>query len=117
MGRPVNKKHFGEVDTDSGNINVNCKVGSNSASVQGMIKSQRSSNKFLVDDAKEEYFLEWKKVKSLFVADTRSFTSWILSFLKFSKFFIEDFSKSFSILKGPLFLKKGFNIKELLSKI
>ena len=54
MGRPVNKKHFGEVDTDSGNINVNCKVGSNSASVQGMIKSQRSSNKFLVDDAKDD---------------------------------------------------------------
>lgn len=54
MGRPVNKKHFGEVDTDSGNINVNCKVGSNAASVQGMIKSQRSSNKFNVDDKKDD---------------------------------------------------------------
>ena len=54
MGRPVNKKHFGEVDTDSGNINVNCKVGSNAASVQGMIKSQRSSNQCTRYDKKDD---------------------------------------------------------------
>jgi len=54
MGRPVNKSKFGEVDSDSGNITVNCKVSSNAASVQGMIKSQRSSTKFNVDDAKDD---------------------------------------------------------------
>jgi len=32
-------------------------------------------------------------------------------------FKILDSFKSLSILKGPLFLKKGFNIKEYLSKL
>jgi len=54
MGRPVNKSKLGEEDSDSGNITVNCKVSSNAASVQGMIKSQRSSTKFNVDDAKDD---------------------------------------------------------------
>lgn len=54
MGRPLNKNFFGEVDTDSGNITVNCKVGGNAASVQGMIKSQRSRTKFNVDDKKDD---------------------------------------------------------------
>ena len=51
MGRPVNKKYFGAL-ADGTNLTVNCKVGSNSATEQGMIVSQRSVNKFKVDDSK-----------------------------------------------------------------
>ena len=51
MGRPINKRNFGLL-ADGTNLTVNCKVGSNSASEQGMIISQRSVNKFKVDDAK-----------------------------------------------------------------
>lgn len=51
MGRPVNKRNFGLL-ADGTNLTVNCKVGANSASAQGMIISQRSVNKFKVDDSK-----------------------------------------------------------------
>ena len=51
MGRPVNKRRFGLLD-DGTNVTINCKVGSNAASAQGMILTQRSVNKFKVDDAK-----------------------------------------------------------------
>ena len=51
MGRPVNKNNFGVVGPDNGNITVNCKIGSNSASKVGIILSQRSGNKFNIDDA------------------------------------------------------------------
>ena len=51
MGRPVNKRRFGLLD-DGTNITINCKVGANAASVQGMILKQRSVNKFKVDDNK-----------------------------------------------------------------
>lgn len=53
MGRPVNKRKFGAL-ADGTNITINCKVGSNSASNVGMIKSQRSATKFNVDDAKDD---------------------------------------------------------------
>lgn len=64
MGRPVNKKFFGWLaDADDSryapasvetffNITTNVKVGSNSASDEGYILKQRSSNKFLVNDTK-----------------------------------------------------------------
>ena len=51
MGRPVNKRYFGLLD-DGTNITINCKVGGNAASDQGMIIKQRSVNKFKVDDSK-----------------------------------------------------------------
>jgi len=51
MGRPVNKRKFGLL-ADGTNITINVKVGSNSATDQGMIISQRSANKFKVDDSK-----------------------------------------------------------------
>ena len=51
MGRPVNKRYFGLLD-DGTNITINCKVGGNAASAQGMILKQRSVNKFKVDDNK-----------------------------------------------------------------
>jgi hypothetical protein len=51
MGRPVNKRNFGAL-ADGTNITINCKVGSNSAVADGMIISQRSENKFKVDDSK-----------------------------------------------------------------
>ena len=51
MGRPVNKRYFGLLD-DGTNITINCKVGANAASDQGMIIKQRSVNKFKVDDSK-----------------------------------------------------------------
>ena len=53
MGRPVNKRKFGAL-ADGTNITINCKVAGNAASVVGMIKSQRSATKFLVDDAKDD---------------------------------------------------------------
>ena len=53
MGRPVNKRNFGAL-ADGTNLTVNCKVAGNSASAVGMIKRQRSNNKFLVDDAKDD---------------------------------------------------------------
>jgi hypothetical protein len=56
MGRPVNKKYFGITSTGASagnNITVNCKVGSNAAVEQGIILSQRASNKFKVNDAKD----------------------------------------------------------------
>ena len=54
MGRPVNKRNFGVVGADTGNITVNCKVGSAAASVKGMIISQRSRTKFNVNDHPEQ---------------------------------------------------------------
>jgi len=50
MGRPVNKRNFGAL-ADGTNLTINCKVAGNGASAVGMIKRQRSNNKFLVDDA------------------------------------------------------------------
>ena len=51
MGRPINKRFFG-VLADGTNITINCKVGGNAASDQGMIIKQRTVNKFRVDDSK-----------------------------------------------------------------
>ena len=51
MGRPINKRFFGTL-ADGTNITINCKVGGNAASAQGMIINQRSVNKFRVDDSK-----------------------------------------------------------------
>jgi hypothetical protein len=51
MGRPINKRFFGVLD-DGTNITINCKVGGNAASDQGMIIKQRTVNKFRVDDSK-----------------------------------------------------------------
>lgn len=51
MGRPLNKRNFGAL-ADGTNITINCKVGANSAVEDGMIISQRSENKFKVDDSK-----------------------------------------------------------------
>ena len=52
MGRPLNKKFFGLL-TDGTNITVNCQVGSNAESTVGYILRQRSSKRFLVNDAKD----------------------------------------------------------------
>jgi hypothetical protein len=52
MGRPLNKKFFGLL-TDGTNITVNCQVGSNAESAVGYILRQRSSKRFLVNDAKD----------------------------------------------------------------
>lgn len=51
MGRPVNKRYFGAL-ADGTNFTVNVQVGSNTESEEGYIISQRSENKFLVNDAK-----------------------------------------------------------------
>jgi len=51
MGRPVNKRYFGLL-ADGTNITINCQVDSNSESESGYIISQRSVNKFLVNDLK-----------------------------------------------------------------
>ena len=51
MGRPVNKRNFGAIDGADANFNVNVKVGANTISNAGIILSQRSVNKFKVDDA------------------------------------------------------------------
>jgi hypothetical protein len=51
MGRPVNKRYFGLL-ADGTNITINCQVDSNSESESGYIISQRSVNKFLVNDTK-----------------------------------------------------------------
>ena len=53
MGRPVNKRNFGAIDGADANFNVNVKVGVNSISNAGIILSQRSVNKFKVDDAND----------------------------------------------------------------
>jgi len=53
MGRPVNKRNFGNIDGSDANFNVNVKVGSNAMSNAGIILSQRSVNKFKVDDAND----------------------------------------------------------------
>ena len=53
MGRPVNKRNFGAIDGADANFNVNVKVGANSISNAGIILSQRSVNKFKVDDAND----------------------------------------------------------------
>jgi hypothetical protein len=52
MGRPLNKKFFGLLD-DGTNITVNCQIGSNAESAVGYILRQRSSKRFLVNDAKD----------------------------------------------------------------
>ena len=52
MGRPLNKKFFGLL-TDGTNITVNCQVGSNAESAVGYILRQRSTKRFLVNDAKD----------------------------------------------------------------
>ena len=55
MGRPINKRYFGStsgsVGTEGNNITINCQVGSNAESAQGIILSQRSVRTFKVDDA------------------------------------------------------------------
>ena len=53
MGRPVNKKHFGIVSGSDNNFVVTVKVGTNAVSAVGIIKRQRGSNKFMVDDAND----------------------------------------------------------------
>jgi hypothetical protein len=52
MGRPLNKRFFGLL-ADGTNITVNCQVGSNAESAVGYILRQRSSKRFLVNDAKD----------------------------------------------------------------
>ena len=62
MGRPLNKRYFGTLAaTDGGtmpqgdsfyNLTINVQVGSNSETQTGYILSQRSTNKFLVNDLK-----------------------------------------------------------------
>ena len=52
MGRPVNKRYFGLL-ADGTNITVNVQVGSNAESEEGYILSQRSVNKFLINDKKD----------------------------------------------------------------
>ena len=54
MGRPVNKKHFGIVSGSDNNFVVTVKVGTNAVSAVGIIKRQRGSNKFMVDDANDD---------------------------------------------------------------
>jgi len=55
MGRPINKRYFGltagSVGTEGNNITINCQVGSNAESAQGIILSQRSVRTFKVNDA------------------------------------------------------------------
>ena len=51
MGRPVNKRYFGAL-ADGTNFTVNCQVGANAETDEGVILSQRSVNKFNVDDDK-----------------------------------------------------------------
>jgi|TARA_B110000240_G_C13364827_1_gene395610 hypothetical protein len=51
MGRPINKRYFGAL-ADGTNITINCQVAGNSESAVGIILSQRSVNKFNVDDSK-----------------------------------------------------------------
>jgi hypothetical protein len=55
MGRPLNKRYFGNVVDGSadGNLTVSVKVGSNAASTVGIILSQRSETKFKVDDSND----------------------------------------------------------------
>lgn len=56
MGRPLNPRYFGATADSSGDINSEenlsaiVKVGSNSISYEGIIISQRSNNKFRVND-------------------------------------------------------------------
>ena len=54
MGRPVNKRNFGRIDGSDNNFVVTVKVGSNAVSAVGIIKRQRGSNKFMVDDANND---------------------------------------------------------------
>jgi hypothetical protein len=55
MGRPINKRYFGLTSGSSGtegnNITINCQVGSNAESAQGIILAQRSVRTFKVNDA------------------------------------------------------------------
>ena len=56
MGRPVNKRYFGTVVDEIGseaseNFTVSVRVSGQSESSSGIILSQRSTNKFKVDDA------------------------------------------------------------------
>ena len=51
MGRPINKRYFGAL-ADGTNFTVNCQVGANAETDEGVILSQRSVNKFNVDDDK-----------------------------------------------------------------
>ena len=64
MGRPLNKKWFGWLDdaddstlapkNDSFyNITINVQVAANAESTEGLILSQKSTNKFRVNDAKD----------------------------------------------------------------
>jgi hypothetical protein len=64
MGRPLNKRWFGALDNADDtilapkndtfyNITINVQVAANAESVQGLILSQKSSNKFRVNDAKD----------------------------------------------------------------
>jgi len=55
MGRPINKRYFGltsgSAGTEGNNITINCQVGSNAESAQGIILAQRSVRTFKVNDA------------------------------------------------------------------
>jgi hypothetical protein len=51
MGRPINKRFFGAL-ADGTNFTVNCQIGANAETDQGVILSQRSVNKFNCDDDK-----------------------------------------------------------------
>ena len=51
MGRPINKRYFGAL-ADGTNFTINCQVGANAETDEGVILSQRSVNKFNVDDDK-----------------------------------------------------------------
>ena len=53
MGRPINKRYFGAVVNASpdGNFTVSVRVTGQSESSSGIMLSQRSTNKFKVDDA------------------------------------------------------------------
>jgi len=64
MGRPINKRYFGPLDTANDplnapkndtkfNIAVNVKVGTNTVSESGYILAQRSTRRFLVNDTKD----------------------------------------------------------------
>lgn len=64
MGRPLNKRYFGWLDDPDDstlkplndtfyNLTINVQVGSNPESETGLILSQKSTNKFRVNDAKD----------------------------------------------------------------
>ena len=69
-----------------------------------------------VFEAANSYFLEWKKVISLFDALTRSLILEIFFHLYSDLFWNLIWVKIYSIFFGPLFSKKGLIINCFLSK-